>query len=109
MCRLGAVLTDMARLLLPIVLMLSVFATPVAAGLQTDPRTYCAGIFQSYESQLRCVQRENAARDRIARRQGSFHSQIDADIWNYCASVFDSWESVERCLGREEQAKRQLR
>jgi len=84
-------------------------AAPAVAAPQEDHRAYCAGIFQSYESQLRCVQREKAARDRVYRREGSFNYQIEAAVWNYCAGVFDSWESVERCIAREEQAKRQLR
>jgi len=79
-----------------------------AAAPQQDQRPYCASIFQSYDSQLRCVHRENAARDRLYRRTGSFNSQVDVETWNYCGEIFDSWDSMERCIAREEIAKRRL-
>jgi len=83
-------------------------AASVVAAPQQDQRPYCAGVFQSYALQLRCVHSENAARDRLYRRTGSFNSTVDLETWNYCGGIYDSWSLMERCIASEEIAKRRL-
>ena len=70
-----------------------------------DTRTYCAARFQSYSMQAQCVQYEQAARERVARRYHSFQG-IDRDIYAVCARQWESWDMLEHCINVAERTGR---
>jgi hypothetical protein len=81
-------------------LVLLALAAPAHSAPSDDFAAYCSR-YSSYQTQLYCVNEEQAARTRIYSRT------VAPEIWSYCVR-YNSWTTVDYCINQEETAKRQL-
>jgi hypothetical protein len=70
--------------------------TPVAAAPPEDVAAYCRAAYPQVQFQVRCLNVENAAADRVSRSAAS----ADRDGFNRCLAASPSWAAMESCLAQ---------
>ena len=70
--------------------------TPVAAAPPDDVAAYCRATYPQIQFQVRCLNVENAAAERVSRAGPS----ADRDAFNRCLSTSPSWAATEACLAQ---------
>ena len=68
--------------------------TPVAAAPPEDVAAYCRALHPQVQFQVRCLNVENAAADRVSRSAAG----ADRDAFNRCLTVSPSWAAMDSCL-----------
>jgi hypothetical protein len=69
---------------------------PVAAAPPEDIAAYCRAVSPEVQLQVRCLNVENAAAERVSRSAAG----ADRDAFNRCLSASPSWAAVEICLAQ---------
>jgi hypothetical protein len=69
---------------------------PVAAAPPEDVAAYCRATYPQIQFQVRCLNVENAAAERVSRSGAS----ADRDALNRCLTVSPSWAAMEACLAQ---------
>jgi len=70
--------------------------TPVAAAPPEDIAAYCRAVSPQVQFQVRCLNVENAAADRVSRSAAG----ADRDAFNRCLTVSPSWAALDSCLAQ---------
>jgi len=76
------------------------FTAPVPAAPPADVAAYCRAIHPDMQFQVRCLNAERAAAERVARSGVG----ADPDAVNHCRSSSESWSAMERCLAESVRA-----
>jgi len=79
---------------------LLVVSAPVPAAPPADVAAYCRAIHPDMQFQVRCLNAEQAAAERVARSGVG----ADPDAVNRCRSSSESWSAMERCLAESVRA-----
>jgi len=66
----------------------------VGATPPEDVASYCRAVYPQVQFQVRCLNVENGAADRVSRAAAS----ADRDAFNGCLAVSPSWAAMESCL-----------
>jgi hypothetical protein len=74
--------------------------TPVVAAPPEDVAAYCRATYPQIQFQVRCLNLENAAAERVSRAASS----ADGDAFNRCLSASPSWAATEACLAQSARA-----
>jgi hypothetical protein len=69
---------------------------PVVAAPPEDVAAYCRAVYPQVQFQVRCLNVENAAADRVARAVAG----ADRDAVDRCLTASPSWAAMESCLGQ---------
>ena len=70
--------------------------TPVAAAPPEDVAAYCRAVYPQVQLQVRCLNVENAAAERVSRSAAG----ADRDAFNRCLTASPSWAAMESCLAQ---------
>ncbi len=70
--------------------------TPVAAAPPEDITAYCRALSPQVQFQVRCLNVENAAADRVSRSAAG----ADRDAFDRCLTVSRSWAALDSCLAQ---------
>jgi hypothetical protein len=68
--------------------------TPVAAAPPEDVAAYCRAVYPQVQFQVRCLNVEHAAAERVSRSAAG----ADRDAFNRCLTASPSWAAMESCL-----------
>jgi len=69
-------------------------ASGVGAAPPQDVAAYCRAVYPQVQFQVRCLNVENAAADRVSRAAAG----TDRDSFNRCLAGSPSWAAMENCL-----------
>ncbi len=69
-------------------------ASGVGATPPEDVAAYCRAVYPQVQFQVRCLNVENAAADRVSRVAAG----ADRDSFNRCLAISPSWAATENCL-----------
>jgi hypothetical protein len=70
--------------------------TPVAAAPPEDVAAYCRAVYPQIQFQVRCLNVEHAAAERVSRSAAG----ADRDAFNRCSTASPSWAAMESCLAQ---------